>query len=139
MPSLQASAVAIEGRALLIEGAPGSGKSGLALSLIDRGAVLIGDDSLTIEVVGSQLMVRPHPNTRGLIEVRNLGLLTMPVCEAAPAALVITLCRDAPRYIERPGQHELLGIRLPSIALDRDGGNLAIKAELALRTYAPAP
>ncbi len=35
---MQASAVAIAGRALLIEGPPGSGKSALALALIDRGA-----------------------------------------------------------------------------------------------------
>ena len=32
----------------MIEGASGAGKSSLALALIDRGAVLIGDDSLML-------------------------------------------------------------------------------------------
>lgn len=45
----QATCIAIGGRALLIEGPPGSGKSSLALSLIDRGAMLIGDDSVLLE------------------------------------------------------------------------------------------
>ncbi|HQA17982.1 MAG TPA: serine kinase, partial [Novosphingobium sp.] len=43
----QATCVAIKGRALLIEGPPGSGKSSMALALIDRGAALIGDDGVT--------------------------------------------------------------------------------------------
>ena len=46
MIAWQATCVAIAGRALLIEGAPGTGKSSLGLALIDRGAQLIGDDSM---------------------------------------------------------------------------------------------
>lgn len=38
----QATCVAIGGRGVLIEGLPGSGKSSLALALIDRGAQLVG-------------------------------------------------------------------------------------------------
>ncbi|MFM5886059.1 MAG: HPr kinase/phosphorylase, partial [Novosphingobium sp.] len=47
----QATAVAIGGRGVLIEGAPGSGKSSLALALIDRGAALIGDDGVALAAV----------------------------------------------------------------------------------------
>ena len=54
----QATAVEIGGRALLIEGPPGSGKSSLALALIDRGARLIGDDSVMLEVSGRQLLLK---------------------------------------------------------------------------------
>jgi serine kinase of HPr protein (carbohydrate metabolism regulator) len=43
---LQATAVDVSGRAVLIEGRAGYGKSSLALALIDRGARLIGDDSV---------------------------------------------------------------------------------------------
>jgi hypothetical protein len=135
MHPLQATAVAIGGRALLIEGAPGSGKSTLALALIDRGAQLIGDDGVMIEVRAQRLIVSPHPNTRGLIEVRNLGILTMPASEKVPLALVIGLDPLAPRFIEQAAAVEHMGIALPSVGLWPDSPALVIKAELALRKF----
>ena len=77
-----ATCVAVHGRAVLIEGPSGSGKSALALALIDRGAVLIGDDGVTLEQRGNALLASPPPRIAGLLEVRNLGLLTFPVAAA---------------------------------------------------------
>ena len=131
----QATAVAIGGRALLIEGPPGSGKSSLALALIDRGARLIGDDGVMLEVVDGQLLAHPHPETRGLLEVRNLGLLRFDVCESAEVALVLTLDREAPRHIEAAETTERLGIALPKLRLWPDSPVLAIRAELALERF----
>ena len=79
----QASAVAIEGRALLIEGPPGSGKSSLALALIERGAGLIGDDAVTLTASEEQLIASPPPNITGLLEVRGVGLARLPVAPPA--------------------------------------------------------
>ena len=59
--SYQATCVAIGGRAVLIEGEPGSGKSSLALALIDRGAALIGDDGVRLELRGNRLYASPPP------------------------------------------------------------------------------
>lgn len=87
----QASAVVIGGRALLIEGPPGSGKSSLALALIDRGAGLIGDDAVTLLDGGGVLVAAPPPNIAGLLEVRGVGLVRLPVAAAAPVALVLEL------------------------------------------------
>ncbi|MBV1917217.1 MAG: HPr kinase/phosphatase C-terminal domain-containing protein [Sphingomonadaceae bacterium] len=131
----QASAIAIDGRAVMIEGPPGIGKSSLALSLIDRGAQLIGDDGLLMGSRNDGLFIQPHPNTRGLIEVRNLGLVTLPVCDETRVCLVIHLDRDAPRFIDEPGHAEFLGIAIPRITLYPKGPNLAIKAELALEKF----
>lgn len=131
----QATAVAIRGRALMIEGASGAGKSSLALALIDRGAVLIGDDSLMLAAEGGAIIARPHPNTRGLLEVRGLGLLPFPVCEAAPVALVLRLDAEAPRYIEVADTIEMLGISLPLLRLWPGDAVLHLKAELALERY----
>ena len=131
----QATAVAIGGRALLIEGAPGSGKSSLALALIDRGAKLIGDDGVMLEVSEGRLLAHPHPETRGLLEVRNLGLLRFDVCESAEVALVLTLDREAPRHIEAAETTERLGIALPMLRLWPDSPVLAIRAELALKRF----
>ena len=133
--SHQATAVAIDGRALMIEGPSASGKSSLALALIDRGAMLIGDDSLLLEAEGGRLIARPHPNTRGLLEVRGLGLLPFPVCEAAPVALVLNLSEDAPRYIEMADMAHRGGLDLPLITLRPGAAVLHIAAELALKRF----
>ena len=131
----QATAVAIAGRALLIEGPSGSGKSSLALALIDRGAVLIGDDGVMLELADDRLLAHPHPETRGLLEVRGLGLLSYPVCETAPVALVLQLDGEAPRYVEKSEIIKREGISLPLLRLWPDSPVLALKAELALERF----
>jgi serine kinase of HPr protein (carbohydrate metabolism regulator) len=135
MQPQQVTAVAVSGRGVLIEGETGAGKSSLALALIDRGAKLIGDDGVMLEARHGELHVSPHPNTRGLIEVRNLGLLAMPVVEEARVALVIRLDREAPRFIEAAARTEQLGVSLPVVALWPDSPVLAIRAELALAKF----
>lgn len=135
MAERQASAVALGSRAILIAGPSGIGKSSLALSLIDRGAMLIGDDGLLLEAREGRLFAKPHPNTRGLIEIRNLGLIPMPVCDEAQICLVLRLDRDSPRFIEAARQTEIEGVTLPEIALWPDGANLALKAEIALDSF----
>lgn len=131
----QATCVAIDGRAVLIEGPPGIGKTSLALALIDRGAALIGDDGVTLEPRAGRLFASPPPNTAGLIEVRNLGLLVWPTVSDVPVALMLQLDPAAQRFIEAAEQAELGGIKLPLIRLWPDGVVLHLKAELALRRY----
>jgi serine kinase of HPr protein (carbohydrate metabolism regulator) len=135
MTAHQTTCVAIGTRALLIEGAPGSGKSSLALALIDRGAVLVGDDGVLLEARGDLLVARPHPETRGLLEVRGLGLLPFPVCEEAPVALVVLLDPDAPRFIEKAETTMRAGVVLPLLRLSPEGPVLPLKTEQALKHY----
>lgn len=131
----QASCVAIGEGAILIEGEPGSGKSSLALALIDRGARLIGDDGVLLKPAGDRLLAAPHPNIRGLIEIRNLGLLRFPVAGEAPVALVLRLDPAAPRFIDTPEAVTVAGRDLPLVRVWPGSLNLALKAELALKTY----
>ena len=131
----QATCVAIGGRGLLIEGRPGSGKSSLALALIDRGAVLIGDDGVLIERDGERLLVSPAPATAGLLEVRNVGLINFPTLSRIPVALLIGLDPAAPRFRDAPVLLERAGVSVPAISLWPDSPILALRAELALRTY----
>lgn len=127
--------VAIKGRALLIEGAPGSGKSTLALTLIDRGAVLVGDDGVSLTVSAGQLRASPPSRIAGLLEVRNLGLLTFPTASDVPVALVLRLDPEAPRYVDVPEASELCGVSLPLLRVWPDSPALVLKAELALERF----
>ena len=139
MTPRQATCVAIGGRALLIEGPPGIGKTSLALALIDRGAALIGDDGVLLEVRGSTLFAAPHPVTRGLVEVRNLGIVAMPAADRAPVALIVRLDSAAPRHIETPACEQLLGIAVPVLLLAPHDALLPVKAELALERFGLHP
>ena len=139
IPVRQATCVAIGGRAVLIEGPPGSGKSSLALALIDRGALLVGDDGVMLEARGDSLFARPNPNTRGLIEVRNLGLLESPVCEEAAVALLVRLDEAAPRHIEQADRVDILGVPLPMLRLWPGSPVQHLKLELALDRFGLSP
>lgn len=130
-----ATCVALNGRALLIEGPSGSGKSTLALQLIDRGAILVGDDGVTLEKREDRLFASPPANIAGLLEVRNLGLLEFQVASDMPVALVLRLDPDAPRFIEAAERTELGGVELPLVRVWPGGFELALKAKLALKRY----
>ncbi len=130
-----ATCVAIDGRAVLIQGAPGSGKSSLALALIDRGAVLIGDDGVSIETRGNRLFASPPPRIAGLLEVRNLGLIPFPTLSDVPIALILRLDPAAERFIEQTGHCVIHSAKLPLVSLWPDAPALPVKAELALKTY----
>jgi serine kinase of HPr protein (carbohydrate metabolism regulator) len=130
----QATCVAIGGRAILIEGEPGTGKSSLALALIDRGAALVGDDGVQLQAADGLLFAAPPPHTAGLIEVRNVGLVPLP-CTTAPVALLVRLETAAPRFVEQAEYTERLEIPLPTIRLWPDSPVLALRVEMALRMH----
>lgn len=131
----QATCVAIGSRAVLITGAPGSGKSSLALALIDRGAMLVGDDGVDLTARAGRLFASPAPATAGLLEVRNVGLITLPTAGAVPVALVLRLDPAAPRFVEAAERLTLSGADLPLLRLWPESPVLALRAEAALARY----
>jgi serine kinase of HPr protein (carbohydrate metabolism regulator) len=104
-PTIHGSAVLVGDRAVLIRGPSGAGKSRLAFDLILAGrggqiptATLIGDDRLRLEPVRDRLLVRPHPELEGLLEIRGLGIRRLAFAAQAPVGLVIDLdATDAER------------------------------------------
>lgn len=130
----QATAVAINGRALLIQGPPGCGKTSLALILIDRGANLIGDDGVALSDSHGTLMAAPPTATDGLIEIRNVGIIKRNAARA-PVALILDIVSEAPRYIEDTLTADLMGHEIPCLQFSLLGPADAIRAEYALRSH----
>ena len=138
----QASCVALNvhggWQAILIEGPPGCGKSSLALALIDRGARLIGDDGVSLESENGRLLAAPPPNIRGKLEIRNVGIVDLPVLDRAPIALCLRLDKAAPRHVDEASRMDILGIAVPLLTLWPDSPAIALRAEWALRLYGNA-
>ena len=125
--------VAVGGRGLLIEGPPGSGKSTLALALVDRGAVLVGDDGVAIERRGNRLWALPPPNIAGKLEIRGVGIVEM-IASSAPLSLVLAL-GNAGERLPIPSPRELEGVALPCLAFDAAATYAPLRAEWALRLH----
>lgn len=128
------TAVSINGRGLLIAGETGSGKSSLALALIDRGATLIGDDGIVIEDESGHPVAQPPKTTRGLLEVCNVGLVEFPTCEA-PIALVLQLTTLAPRYPMELATTTLGGAGIPVLLFRPGDATQAMRAEFAFEKH----
>ncbi len=137
--TIHASAVAISGRAVLIAGRSGKGKSDLALRLIDRGARLISDDYTIVRRLDGRLVATAPPNIVGKIEVRGVGLIELPHEADVPVGLFIDLDRDAERLPEAGETRMLAGIAVPVIALAALEPSAPIKAEAALRLFGLDP
>jgi HPr kinase/phosphorylase len=131
---LHATAVAIDGWAVLLRGASGSGKSDLALRLIDAGARLIADDQSELCRGGDRIIVRAPAAIAGLIEVRGVGIMRLDALAEAPVALIADLV--PPAEIERlptPKTERILGVALPVVAVAPFEASAAAKLRLALR------
>lgn len=128
---LHATSVAIDGHAVLIEGPSGSGKSDLALRLIDRGAKLVADDRTLVVRTPAGLVARAPRTIEGRMEVRGIGIATLPHVAEAPVALLVRLDPAPPRMPERR-RRVLAGVEIRVIALDPMTASAPIKVELAL-------
>lgn len=91
--TLHATCVALDGRAVLILGASGTGKSGLGLELMAYGARLVADDRTIVTREGDILIATCPAQIHGMIEARGIGLLPADPVAQAQISLIIDLNR----------------------------------------------
>ena len=120
-PSVHASAVLAGARAVLIRGASGTGKSRLALALLQAASLpfarLVGDDRVHLEAHHERLLVRPAAALAGLIEVRGLGIRQLDHEPVAMVGMVVDLAADDAERLPAAQDTIIAGVRLPRLAV----------------------
>ncbi|HSK40504.1 MAG TPA: HPr kinase/phosphatase C-terminal domain-containing protein [Arenibaculum sp.] len=91
MQRLHGTCVLISRLGVLLRGPSGSGKSDLALRLIDAGARLVADDQVELSREDGRIVARAPDRLAGLIEVRGIGILRIDAAERADVGLVVDL------------------------------------------------
>lgn len=126
--NIHATGLVLGGTGLILRGPSGSGKSLLALDLLEqweaRGlvALLVSDDRVEIVADNGELRMRPAPNIEGLIELRGRGIVRRPFAPEAKLHLVIDLVETLERMLEEDVLvTELGGVTLPRAPVPRAG------------------
>jgi serine kinase of HPr protein (carbohydrate metabolism regulator) len=130
--TVHASTVASDGRAVLISGPSGSGKSDLALRLLDRGFTLVSDDQTIVRREGDKLIASAPPNIAGKLEIRGVGIVDMEAVSDVPVALYVELTSEIMRLPDDRRERPVLGVNLPLVSIDALTASAASKVALAL-------
>jgi serine kinase of HPr protein (carbohydrate metabolism regulator) len=139
---IHGTCIALDGEGVLLVGKPGSGKSDLALRLIDQAgsglsgkhktAQLVADDQVIIRKVGGALVASAPASLRGL------GIAELAVAEETRLRLAVRLTPSA--EIERlpdldRGRMDILGLALPLILLDPLNASAPARLRAALDQF----
>lgn len=130
--TLHATTVAKDGRAILISGRSGSGKSDLALRLLDRGFVLVSDDQTYLRIVGGKLVAAAPPAIRGKLEVRGVGIVEVEHVDDVAVCLVVDLASEIDRMPEDGRERLILGAKIPLVGIDAQAASAPAKVAIAL-------
>lgn len=130
MSNIHASCVDYDGKGILLLGASGSGKSGLCLELIlNYNAALVADDRVELESKAGGVYASAPENIKGLLEVRNVGILRLPVTEKTRVQAVVRL-EPVTQALERLPEPEtclLEDIKLPLLRFYENDAAVAAK------------
>ena len=135
--TMHASSVALEGRAVLIAGRSGAGKSDLALRLLDRGFSLVSDDQTIVRRDGERLFAAPPATIAGKLEIRGIGIVAMDHVSDVPVALLVELASDIERMPDDSRSRPILGVAVPLVGIDAMAASAAAKVALALDRLGP--
>ncbi len=136
--------IAMSASGALLRGAPGAGKSDLALRFIslfgardggNPGACLVADDQVLLSRDGQGLLARSPQAIAGRLEVRGVGIVEVPHCEDAPLTLIVDLAAAGavPRLPPDPlPREDILGVHIPVLKLNPFEVSAPLKLKLAL-------
>lgn len=131
---LHASCVSLPQGAVLLLGDSGSGKSNLALRLVDGGGQLVADDRVDLVAEQGRLMASAPRPLLGKLEIRGVGILELPAASHMPVALAVDLSSgELPERLPEPAFFDCLGLRVPLLSLHASEGSACAKIRLFLQ------
>jgi serine kinase of HPr protein (carbohydrate metabolism regulator) len=143
------TSVALGRRAALLRGGSGSGKSDLALRFMalqgegELKAQLVADDQVwAVVTANGSLIVSPPDTIAGKLEVRGLGIVSVPFLSQARLVLVCDLVKaeNMPRMPPEPWERTMIaGVPVPTVKLDPFELSAALKLKLALLSVPEQP
>ena len=135
MDNIHASCISIKQKGVLILGDSGSGKSDLCLRLImEFGAKLVADDRVDIKAEKNTVIASAPKTLKGLMEVRGIGIIKLPIKTQTKIDLVISLVNKQ-EDIERMPEYEFFkfgSINIPKIKLFAKESSASAKVLAAL-------
>ncbi len=110
---VHASTVLVNGLAVVLFGASGSGKSSAALEMMALGAVLVADDRTILTCTGTEIVATCPDTIRGKIEARGVGILRADAADSAPVALFVDMGQVEAERLQ-PARHvTVFGLQRP--------------------------
>ena len=129
---IHSTSVVIDDNGVLILGDSGSGKSDLALRLIDSGATLISDDISICRKNSNNIYLYCPPEIKGLLEVREIGIITVPFVERIKLRLVVNLKSNNNERFPKDTSFRILGIKIPTINIEGKNSSSVAKIKVKL-------
>ena len=129
---IHSTSVVIDDNGVLILGDSGSGKSDLALRLIDNGATLISDDISICRKNSNNIYLYCPPEIKGLLEVREIGIITVPFVERIRLRLVVNLKSNNNERFPKDSSFRILGIKIPIINIEGKNSSAVAKIKVKL-------
>ena len=129
---IHSTSVVIDDNGVLILGDSGSGKSDLALRLIDSGATLISDDISICRKNSNNIYLYCPPEIKGLLEVREIGIITVPFVERIKLRLVVNLKSNNNERFPKDSFFRILGIKIPIINIEGKNSSAVAKIKVKL-------
>jgi HPr kinase/phosphorylase len=123
--SMHGTLVSISGLGVMLAGESGAGKTECALKLTERGHRLVADDAVEVDRRGDLLYGRCHELVKGLINIKQRGIVEAEELLGAHAILndsVINLMVEfynerSPRGVRAEKLSDVLGVKLPCVEL----------------------
>lgn len=130
---IHATCVAVGKKGILLKGKSGSGKSDLALRLIDRGHQLVSDDQVRLTVKDISLYASAPETIAGMLEIHGLGIMRMPYVPSVIIDAVVELT-DKDSVDRMPSKKNILinGISMPQFLLYPFAQSAPLKIEQLL-------
>ena len=133
MFQVHATCIEVEGIGVLLQGPSGCGKSDLALRMIERGARLVADDRVDLDLEDGRVVASAPREIAGLLEVRGLGVLNLGCVPKTVLGLVLDLVpATETERIPEFAQWTYMGVSVPRLRLAPEGASAAMKVYLAV-------